>query len=129
KERFPNVKIIAVDIEGSVIFGGLPKKRHIYGMGSSIVPKILKRAKIDEVVIMDEISSVKMCHELLEHHSIFAGGSSGTVFAAVKKYFAEKKYGKKPKVVMIFPDRGDRYMNTIYNQEWYSDFINKDKCK
>lgn len=129
KEHFPNVKIIAVDIEGSVIFGGLPKKRHIYGMGSSIVPKILKRAKIDEVVIMDEISSVKMCHELLEHHSIFAGGSSGTVFAAVKKYFAEKKYGKKPKVVMIFPDRGDRYMNTIYNQEWYSDFINKDKCK
>lgn len=129
KECFPNVKIIAVDIEGSVIFGGLPKKRHIYGMGSSIVPKIIKNAKIDGVVIMDEISSVKMCHELLERHSIFAGGSSGTVFAAVKKYFAEKSYSGKPNVIMIFPDKGDRYMNTIYNQEWYGNFINKDKYK
>ncbi len=129
KECFPNAKIIAVDIEGSVIFGGLPKKRYIYGMGSSIVPKIIKEAKIDEVVTMDEISSVKMCHELLERYSIFAGGSSGTVFAAVKKYFAEKNYSKKPNVVMIFPDRGDRYMTTIYNQIWYDDFINKDNCK
>ncbi len=129
KECFPNVKIIAVDIEGSVIFGGLPKKRHIYGMGSSIVPKIIKTAKIDEVIIMDEISSVKMCHELLKCYSIFAGGSSGTVFAAAKKYFAEKKYSEKPNVIMIFPDRGDRYMNTIYNQEWYSNFIKKNKSK
>lgn len=129
KECFPNVKIIAVDIEGSVIFGGMPKKRHIYGMGSSIVPKIIKRAKIDEVIIMDEISSARNCHELLERHSIFAGGSSGTVFASVKKYFIGKKFKEKPNAVMIFPDRGDRYMNTIYNQNWYSNFINKDNCK
>lgn len=129
KECFPDAKIIAVDIEGSVIFGGSPKKRHIYGMGSSIVPKIIKKAKIDEVIIMDEISSVKNCHELLERHSVFAGGSSGTVFASVKKYFTGKSYGEKPNVIMIFPDRGDRYMNTIYNQEWYSNFINKGSCK
>lgn len=127
KEFFPCVKIIAVDIEGSVIFGGPPQKRHIYGMGSSIVPKIIKKAKIDEIVIMDEISSIKMCHELLEHHSIFAGGSSGTVFAAVKKYFANKSFKEKPNVIMIFPDRGDRYMDTIYNQEWYNNFINNKK--
>ncbi len=125
KERFPDAKIIAVDIEGSVIFGGSPKKRHIYGMGSSIVPKIIKKAEIDDVVVMDEISSVKMCHELLEQHSIFAGGSSGTVFAAVKKYFSEKHHNKKPNVIMVFPDSGNRYMNTIYNQEWYDNFINK----
>jgi cysteine synthase A len=127
KEVFPKVKVIAVDIEGSVIFGGLSKKRHIYGMGSSIVPKILKKAEIDDIVVMDEISTVKMCHELLEYHSIFAGGSSGTIFAAIKKYFAEKKIDKKPNVVMVFPDGGDRYINTIYNQEWYNNFISKFK--
>src|SRR5436189_436530 len=38
KERYPNVQIIAVDTEGSVIFGDAPKKRHIPGVGSSIVP-------------------------------------------------------------------------------------------
>jgi len=84
KEVFPNAKIIAVDIEGSVIFGGLPKKRHIYGMGSSIVPEVLKKAKIDDVVTIDEIFTVEMCHELLERHTIFAGGSSGLVFALME---------------------------------------------
>jgi 2,3-diaminopropionate biosynthesis protein SbnA len=42
KEKFPKIKIIAVDMEGSVIFGGNPKKRHIPGMGSDMVPDILK---------------------------------------------------------------------------------------
>src|SRR5262245_41193931 len=31
KERYPNVRIVAVDSEGSVIFGGAPRKRHIPG--------------------------------------------------------------------------------------------------
>src|ERR671922_149770 len=41
KERYPNVKIIAVDSQGSVIFGDTPRKRHIPGLGSSIVPPLL----------------------------------------------------------------------------------------
>lgn len=123
KEVFPNAKIVAVDIEGSIIFGGAPKKRHIYGMGSSMVPKILKKSKIDDVVIIDEVSAVKMCHELLKRYSIFAGGSSGAVFAAVKKYFAAVKVEKESNVIMIFPDKGDRYTTTIYNNEWYNNFI------
>lgn len=118
KERFPQAKVIAVDIAGSVIFGGAPQKRYIPGIGSSMVPEILKYAKIDEVVIVDEISTIKFCNELLEHHSIFAGGSSGSVFAAIKKYFSGKKMSGKVNVVAIFPDRGDRYANTIYCKEW-----------
>jgi len=123
KEVFPNAKIIAVDIEGSVIFGGLPKKRHIYGMGSSIVPEVLKKAKIDDVVTIDEIFTVEMCHELLERHTIFAGGSSGLVFAATKKYFIGKILNNKPNVVIIFPDGGDKYISTIYNQKWHDNLI------
>src|SRR5215831_11571090 len=49
KERYPNVQIIAVDTEGSVIFGGPPRKRHIPGIGASIVPPMLSHAKIDDV--------------------------------------------------------------------------------
>src|SRR5437660_4327486 len=41
KERYPKVRIVAVDSEGSVIFGGPPRKRHIPGVGSSIVPPLL----------------------------------------------------------------------------------------
>lgn len=125
KEVFPKAKVIAVDIVGSVIFGGDPKKRYIPGIGSSIVPTVLKDAKIDEVVTVDEISTIEMCHELLRNHNLFVGGSSGSVFSAVKKYFKDKKLKKKPTVVVVFADKGDRYINTVYNKNWCDSFLQK----
>lgn len=122
KERFPNAKVIAVDIVGSVIFGGPPSKRHIPGIGSSMVPGILKSAEIDDVVIVDEVSTILNCHELLQQHFIYSGGSSGSVYAAIKNYFGGRKFDKRPNVVAIFPDRGDRYASTIYNPNWYVKF-------
>lgn len=123
KEVFPNAKIIAVDVDGSVIFGGEPKKRYIPGIGSSMVPGTLKDAKIDETFMTDECSTVEMCHELLKEHCLFVGGSSGSVYAAIKKYFKGKKFDKKRNVVAIFADRGDRYTNTIYNNDWCNNFF------
>lgn len=123
KERFGDTRVIAVDIIGSVIFGHPPKKRYIPGIGSSLAPEILKNARIDDVVMIDEVSTIQMCHELLSKHFIFAGGSSGSVMAGVKKYFSGKKVKGSPNVVTIFPDRGERYADTVYNKEWYTDFI------
>jgi cysteine synthase A len=123
KEKFPKAKVIAVDIDGSVIFGGKPRKRIIPGIGSSMVPSILKNAKIDEVIVVDEPSTIKMCHELLKEHNLFVGGSSGSVFSAVKKYFKEKKFYTKPNVVVIFADRGDRYINILYNNSWCESYL------
>ena len=125
KERFPYAKVVGVDIIGSVIFGHPPQKRYIPGIGSSLIPDILKEAKIDEIVMIDEVSSIKMCHELLNRHYIYAGGSLGSVFAAIKKYFRENRINRKINVVTIFADRGERYTNTIYNQKWYANFFQK----
>ena len=122
KERYPLSTIVAVDIVGSVIFGGPPKKRYIPGIGAGMVPEILKLARIDEVVYVDESSTISMCHELLDEHSIFAGGSSGSVFSAIHSYFLGKSFDKKPNVVTIFADRGERYVTTIYNDQWYANF-------
>ncbi len=63
KERYPNIRVIAVDTEGSVIFGGAPRKRHIPGIGSSIVPSLLSHAKIDDVVLIPERETVQACRE------------------------------------------------------------------
>lgn len=118
KENFPNAQVIAVDVEGSVIFGNESRKRFIPGIGSSMKPKILKSAFIDDVVMTDEVSTIKACHELLEEHNFFVGGSSGSVYAAVKQYFVDRKISHPVNVVTIFADRGERYFDTIYNQEW-----------
>lgn len=122
KECFPKAKVIAVDIKGSVIFGGAPSKRSIPGIGSSMVPQILKEADIDDVILVDELSTIQNCHELLQQNYIFAGGSSGSVIAAIKQYFEGKEFSKAPNVVTIFADRGDRYSSTIYNENWCENF-------
>jgi N-(2-amino-2-carboxyethyl)-L-glutamate synthase len=118
KEKYPHAKVIAVDIYGSVIFGGEPSKRLIPGIGSSMRPKILNHARIDDVVWVSEVETVESCRELLKEHFLFAGGSSGSVYAAMKKYFATKIFAKPVNVVCILPDRGERYISTVYNAGW-----------
>lgn len=125
KEEFPNCKVVAIDTKGSVIFGGKAEKRYIPGIGSSMVPDILKEAKIDEVITVSEIDAIKACHKLLKDHSLFVGGSSGSVFSAVKNYFKDKLEEKTKTVMTIFPDRGERYINTIYNKDWYEKLFGK----
>ncbi|WP_159882440.1 2,3-diaminopropionate biosynthesis protein SbnA [Paenibacillus puerhi] len=118
KERYPKAQIIAVDMQGSVIFGGIPRKRHIPGIGSSMVPDILKQALYDDVILVDEVATIEHCHRLLTKHYMYTGGSSGSVYAAVRHYFAGRVFPEPPNVVMIFPDRGERYASTIYNEAW-----------
>jgi len=125
KKEFPNAKIIAVDIYGSVIFGDTPQKRYIPGIGSSLRPKILEQAFIDEVVLVSEYDTVRCCRELLEKHNLYAGGSSGSVYAAIKKYFRDRAIDGPVNVMCAFADRGERYIETIYNEEWCSKYIKK----
>jgi cysteine synthase A len=123
KENFAGSKIIAVDVEGSVIFGHPPQKRYIPGIGSSMVPKILEKANIDDVVVVDESSTIKACYELLQKNSLFVGGSSGSVMAGIRSYFSGKEISYPVNVVCVFPDRGERYYDTIYNPAWCSKIL------
>jgi cysteine synthase A len=118
KERYSNVKIIAVDTRGSVIFGDTPRERHIPGVGSSIVPPLLSQAVIDDVVLISERETAAACRELLHTHGLFAGGSSGTVFAAVKRYAAQMAGLKRPTVLFLCADRGTAYLDTVFDPKW-----------
>ena len=118
RENFRDARIIAVDVEGSVIFNNPSGKRFIPGIGSSMVPRILEDAYIDEVILTNETATIEACHELLEKQSIFVGGSSGSVLAGVRAYFSKHVPERPVTVVTVFPDRGERYFDTIYNTEW-----------
>jgi N-(2-amino-2-carboxyethyl)-L-glutamate synthase len=118
KERYPNIRIIAVDTQGSVIFGDTPRKRHIPGVGSSVVPPLLSQARIDDVVLIPERETAAACRELLLTHGLFAGGSSGTVFAAVKRYATRMRGPKRPTVLFVCADRGTPYLDTVFDPAW-----------
>jgi N-(2-amino-2-carboxyethyl)-L-glutamate synthase len=118
KERYPNVRIIAADARGSVIFGDAPRKRHLPGVGSSIVPPLLSQATIDDVVLIPERETVAACRELLNTHGLFVGGSSGTAFAAVKRYAPRMSKAKRPTVLFLCADRGTPYLDTVFDPTW-----------
>lgn len=117
KERFPHITIVAVDVIGSVIFGGTPASRYIPGIGSSIQPGLLRHAVIDEVISVSELDSVGGCYELYRRHGLFVGGSSGAVYAAASRY-TPPATNRRPAALFLCADRGLPYVDTIFNPAW-----------
>jgi cysteine synthase A len=118
KEKFPRVKVIAVDIEGSVIFGGPPQRRLISGIGSSKIPPILEHAIIDEVLYVTHDEIVAGCRELLSGQMILGGPSAGAAYFAIKKFIREDTGVPDPTILFLCPDRGTAYLDSLYNETW-----------
>lgn len=112
KKQNPQIEIIAVDSYGSQIFGERIARNRFTGMGSRIKPGNLGNAIIDKVVRVSDLECIINCHKLLEQ-GLFIGASSGAVLAAINK---TKEFNRN--IVAIFPDRGDRYLDNLYNNEW-----------
>lgn len=111
-----HTKIIAVDAVGSVIFGDTPSKRIIPGMGAGRPSSFLDIRQVKDVVLIPDVESVEGCRHLLQTESILAGGSSGAVIKAVEKKLDQIPAGST--IVAIMADNGERYLETIYCEEW-----------
>jgi N-(2-amino-2-carboxyethyl)-L-glutamate synthase len=117
KEQYPALRVVAVDIEGSMIFSDVPKVRKISGIGASKRSSLLDMGSIDEVVILSQDEIVAACYELLNKHSLFLGASSGAAYAGAKRIL--EKYGNAAtQSLFISPDHGNAYLDNIYSQEW-----------
>lgn len=126
KEKFKDIKIVAVDVEGSLVFDNKPRLRHISGMGSSIRSSIIEHALIDEIVILPESEIVEGCRKLLHEQAVFAGASSGAAyFAAIRTL--EGLQHKNYNAVIICPDKGSAYLDNIYNDTWVENHINQNE--
>ncbi|MEH1016388.1 2,3-diaminopropionate biosynthesis protein SbnA [Micromonospora sp. CPCC 206060] len=109
-------RIVAVDAVGSAIFGQPPAPRLIPGHGASVVPPLAERAAPDEVLHVSDLDCVVGCRLLADREAILAGGSSGATVAALRRRIADLPAGATS--VLIFPDNGDRYLDTIYSDQW-----------
>ena len=121
RQEFPGIKVVAVEPEGSVTFGGAPGKRHIPGIGTSVRPKLADFANPDLVVTVDEEKTVEACRSFVRDYHLLVGGSTGTVLAAVRQLAPEFKLGDT--IVAISPDLGERYLDTIYERAWVDSVI------
>jgi N-(2-amino-2-carboxyethyl)-L-glutamate synthase len=116
REHSPSTRIVAVDTAGSVIFGQPPAPRHIPGIGASRRPELFVDAPDLDKVIVPEARTIAMCRRIAREYGLLIGGSSGTVLAGLDLIAATVPAGAR--VVAISPDFGDRYLHTIYDDEW-----------
>ncbi|MFD6529744.1 2,3-diaminopropionate biosynthesis protein SbnA [Streptomyces sp. NPDC060184] len=119
RDRHRPVRIVAVDTVGSVAFGGDPGRRMIPGLGMSMRPPLLDESYVDEVVRVEEADTVRACRRLARSGFLF-GGSTGTVVSGAIDWLARHR-APDLTAVAIAPDLGERYLDTVYQDNWVQD--------
>jgi cysteine synthase A len=114
-------RVVAVDALGSLIFSDQRAKRMIPGLGAGMQPPLLERSLIDEVALVTDLDCVVGCRRLVTRESILAGGSSGGVVAALERL--QESIPEGANCVLILPDRGERYLETIYDDDWVREHV------
>jgi cysteine synthase A len=112
-----NTEVVAVDSAGSVLFSDEPASyRLVPGYGASVRPALLNTQCVNRVVHVTDLECVVGCRRLVRSEAIFVGGSSGATVAALYRIASSVPGGSR--CVLIFPDGGDRYLETIYSDSW-----------
>ncbi len=114
KERNKNIKGILADPEGSTMVGGEHKSYKIEGIGNDFVPKTMDISLVDKVIKVNDEEAFGMVRLLAKKEGLIVGSSSGAILTAAVKLSEEIDSGN---IVVVFPDRGDRYLSTTLFDE------------
>jgi cysteine synthase len=109
KQQDPSVQGVLADPEGSTIGGGEHFDYNIEGIGNDFIPDTMDISLVDKVVKVNDEEAFSTVRELARREGIIAGSSSGAAMAAALKL---AKTLDKGNIVVVFPDRGDRYFST-----------------
>lgn len=111
RQKKSDILIVAVEPAGSpILSGGSPGKHKIAGIGAGFYPGILNTKIYDEIIQVSDEDASKTTRSLAKKEGLLVGISSGAAMWAAQAI--AKKLGKDKKMVVIFPDRGDRYLST-----------------
>jgi cysteine synthase A len=110
KERFPKLKVFAVEPAASpVISGGAPSPHPIQGIGAGFIPKNLHKDLLDGVIQVTNDEAFEFARRAAREEGIFMGASSGASLAAVYKKLPEIPEGST--VLTFCYDTGERYLS------------------
>jgi len=103
KEKNPDIKIVeAHPVKGHYIQG-------LKNMEEAIVPEIYDPSQIDCSIMVESEEAFVMARKIVAEEGIFVGMSSGAAMLAALESIKTLKSGL---VVVIFPDRGEKYLST-----------------
>ncbi len=123
KERDPKIRIVAVDPVGSVFYPHFRGSSHprsapylVEGLGDEFLIGCADFRHIDDMVQVGDGDAFRTARRLARTEGILAGGSSGAALWAVLQLAPALPAGAR--VVTLFADSGQRYLSTIYNDDW-----------
>ncbi len=114
----PGVQAVGVDTHHSVLFGQPDGGRPLRGLGNSLMPANLDHAVFDQVHWCTAAEAFTTTRELHRHHAIFQGPTSGAAYR-VARWWARRN--PDARCVVLLPDEGYRYQETVYNDRWLAD--------
>ncbi len=103
KEKIPGIKIVGVEPTLGHTIQGLKN------MKESVVPGIYNPKAFDEKVTVEDGDAFETARLLAVREGLFTGMSSGAAVAGALQVAGKMKKGT---IVVILPDRGDRYLST-----------------
>lgn len=110
KEKFPNIKVFAVEPEASpVISGGEAGPHPLQGIGAGFIPTNLDTGLLDGAITVSKEEAFKFARDFAKKEGIFVGISSGASLAAVSKKLQEIPEGST--VLTFNYDTGERYLS------------------
>jgi cystathionine beta-synthase len=123
KEKDPNIKVIAVDPVGSILYDYFhtnklitPSPYFLEGLGDEFLIGCVDFNLIDDIFKVTDKIAFRMTRELADKEAILAGGSSGAALWGALEL--AKKIGRPARIVTVFADSGTRYLSSIYNDDW-----------
>ncbi|MDX1493247.1 MAG: pyridoxal-phosphate dependent enzyme, partial [Longimicrobiales bacterium] len=124
KEQNPDVKIVGIDPEGSMIAPyfntGEKVEGHPYkveGIGNDKIPGSLNLDVVDEYRSLADGPAFRMARRISREEGLFAGGSAGLlVHGAVE--VAREVDDPDAFVVTLICDWGERYLSKAYDDDW-----------
>ena len=103
KEHNPDIKIVcAHPVKGHYIQG-------LKNMEEAIVPSIYDPSQIDITIMVETEAAYEMTRQIVSQEGIFVGMSSGAAMYAAVEIAKQIASGT---IVVIFPDRGEKYLST-----------------
>jgi S-sulfo-L-cysteine synthase (3-phospho-L-serine-dependent) len=110
-----DVRAVAVDTPGSVLFGQRDAPRLIRGLGNSLMPPNLDHTVFDEVHWVSDREGFAATRALHRRHALYMGPTSGAAWMVAQW---RARLEPDARVVVLLPDEGHRYQNTVYDDTW-----------
>ncbi|MGP9708057.1 2,3-diaminopropionate biosynthesis protein SbnA [Brachybacterium sp. AOP42-C2-15] len=116
RENSMDTRTVAVDAEGSVLFGGTAAPRPLPGLGAGVVTDISRTVDPDRVVRVSGLDCVVGARLLARREGILAGASTGGIVHTLGSLVPELAPGSR--VAFIVHDGGVPYLSTVYDDDW-----------